>query len=363
MSKVGHAGGMDVDRLRSERLRHHRLSAPASSVAEAASHMTATQAQEFWGGRWALAARTRGHPTLSEVDAAFAEPGSLVRSWTQRGTLHILPARDLAWILGITADRQTRQYATIHRGLGIDADMLTRAESAVRAVLGGGNRLTRPEFGTVLSGIGIDPSGMRGNHIFSALALRLVVVLGPVVPREGGPTRDQYVVAPEEWIPDAEAPADPLAELLVRYIRSHGPAGIGDFGWWAGLPKGLSQQAREGAGERVVEVDDGLFVAADAAPRRSAVDPVRALPPFEEYYLSYADRTVPCAPGFLQRIGPSMNGIVKPVLVADGEIVGVWSHSVAVGKHDRAPVPELFGVADAGDVEVALARFARFITG
>ncbi len=353
---------MELDRLRSERLRHHRLSAPAASVADAAAHMTATQGQEFWGGRWALAARTKGHPTLSEVDAAFAEPGGLVRSWTQRGTLHILPARDLDWILRVTAERQTKQYAGIHRGLGIDADMLTRAEAAVRPVLAGGNRLTRPEFGTVLSVVGIAPSDMRGNHIFSALALRLAVVLGPVVPREAGPTRDQYVVAPEDWIPETAEPADPLAELFVRYIRSHGPAGIGDFGWWAGLPKGLSQQAREGAGDRVVE-EDGLFVTADAAPRRSPVDPVQALPPFEEYYLSYADRTIPCAPAFVQRIGPSMNGIVKPVLVADGEIVGIWSHSVAVGKHHLAPVPELFGDADAAAVNHALARFARFITG
>lgn len=354
---------MNIDRLRRERLRHHRLTAPAASVLEAASHMTATQGQEFWGGRWALAARTKGHPTLSEVDAAFAEPGGLVRSWTQRGTLHILPARDLGWILRVTAERQVKQYAGIHRSLGIDAEMLRRAESAARSVLAGGNRITRPEFGAVLEGIGIDPSAMRGNHIFSALALRQVVVLGPVVPREGAPARDQYVVAPEEWIADAVEPADPLAELFVRYLRAHGPAGLGDFGWWAGLPKGLSQRAREGAGDRVAEIEEGLFTVVDSPPRRSSVDAVLALPPFEEYYLSYLDRTIPCAPEFTQRIGPTLNGIVRPVLVAGGEIVGVWSHSVAVGKHHLAPVPELFAAADPAAVEVALARFARFVTG
>lgn len=352
-----------TDRLRAERLRSHRLSAPAASVADAAAHMTATQAQEFWGGRWALAARTASHPTLSEVDAAFDRPGSLVRSWTQRGTLHIVPARDLAWMLEVTGERQTKQYAGIHRSLGIDADMLARAEAAVRPVLAGGNRITRPEFGQVLDAAGIDPSGMRGNHIFSALALRLVVVLGPVVPREGGPTRDQYVVAPEEWIPDAAAPDDPLAELFVRYLRGHAPAGLDDFGWWAGLPKGLAQRARDGAGGRVAEVDEGIFALTETAPRRREVDRVRALPPFDEYYLSYADRTTACAPEFVQRIGPSMNGIVKPVLVADGEIVGVWSHSVAVGKHHLPPVPEPFGEADDAGVAAALARFARFITG
>lgn len=356
---------MDIDALRTERLRSHRLTAPAATVTAAAAHMTATQAQEFWGGRWALASRAVGDPTLHDVDAAFAHPGGLVRSWTQRGTLHILPSSDLSWMLSVTAERQTKQYAGIHRSLGIDADMLARAETTARSVLAGGNRITRGEFAAMLDGIGIDPTRMRGNHIFSALALREVVVLGPVVPREGGPTREQYVVAPDDWIPDAPRPADPLAEMFVRYIRGHGPAGTGDFGWWAGLPKGLCQRAREGAGDRVIEVEEGLYVSADAAPASSprAGGEVLALPPFEEYYLSYLDRTAPCAPEFTRRIGPSMNGIVKPVLVADGEIVGVWSHSVAVGRHHLAPLPELFGEADDAAVERALARFGRFITG
>src|SRR5690606_36837851 len=57
---AGDDGGMDVTALRAQRLRSHRLSAPAASVADAAAHLLATQAQEFWGGRWALALRSRG---------------------------------------------------------------------------------------------------------------------------------------------------------------------------------------------------------------------------------------------------------------------------------------------------------------
>ncbi len=88
---------------------------------------------------------------------------------------------------------------------------------------------------------------------------------------------------------------------------------------------------------------------AGARPRRNPAAPdVIALPPFEEYYISYADRTVPCAPEFLKAIGPSMNGIVRPIIVARGEIVGVWTHSVAVARHADDPIPELF-TTDAAD--------------
>ena len=52
-------------------------------------------------------------------------------------------------------------------------------------------------------------------------------------------------------------------------------------------------------------------------PRRGAVaaaPEVVALPPFEEYYLSYVDRTVPCAPEFLQgdRPGHERHGAPAP---------------------------------------------------
>ena len=68
---------------------------------------------------------------------------------------------------------------------------------------------------------------------------------------------------------------------------------------------------------------------------------------------------------FLAPIGPSMNGIVRPILVARGEVVGVWTHSLAVGRHTDAPLPELFapGVATDAEVGAALDRYRAFITG
>jgi hypothetical protein len=355
---------MDPARLRSERLRSHRLSAPASDPVAAAQHMLATQAQEFWGGRWAIAARSRGARHLSDVDAAF-DRGELVRSWTMRGTIHIIPARDLRWVLSVTGERQLRGAASRHRALGLDADALARCETAVVAALRGGNRLTRAELFEVLSGIGVDPSNQRGVHVIYALAVGGVICQGAVVPRESGPTREQHLVLTDEWVRDAVTPADPLAELFVRYIDGHGPAGAADFAWWAGLPIGTARRAAEAARDRLTEVEEGLLLA-PARPRRSAAAAeVVALPPFEEYFLAYADRTRVCAPEFLSDIGPGLNGIVRPIIVARGEVAGVWMHSTAVGRHRDHPVPDLLAPDAATDDEVAaaLARYAAFIQG
>lgn len=353
--------------LTERRLRSHRLSAPAPSIAAAAEHMLATQGQEFWGGRWALAARTKGAPTVRDVDAAF-DQGEIVRSWTMRGTIHVIPARDLAWVLSQTGDRQGRAATAVRRGEGLDADELAKAERVVLGALRGGNRLTRKELFAVLEGGGVATNGQRGYHVLVALSVRALVCQGPVVPRQSGPTREQYIVRTDEWIPSPAVPADPLAEFFARYIASHGPAGARDFAWWSGLPLGVSRAAAEAASDRIsVVADDGepVYVSAGAAPRRTAAaHDVIALPPFEEYYLSYADRTVPCAPEFLSRIGPSMNGIVRPILVSRGRVVGVWTHSLAVDRHADAPVPELFAPGAATDAEVAAAldRYRAFIT-
>lgn len=347
------------------RLRSHRLAAPAASPLAAARHMLAVQAQEFWGGRWALAVRSRGAATMRDVDGAF-DRGELVRAWTQRGTLHIIPAADLAWMLSLTADRQLRQGAARHRELGLDDEAIARAERLVRTALRGGNRLPRAEAMAILERGGIDPAGQRGIHTLYLLTLRGVAVLGPVVPREGAPTREQYFVSAEEWIGTGAAPVDPLAEVAVRFVASHGPAGARDLAWWAGLPVGVARQALLAAGERITATGDGPdapYVAAGPAPRRSpSVPSVLALPPFEEYYLPYADRSVPCAPEFATAVGPGRNGMVRPILVDRGRIVGVWTHSLAVGRHAQQPQPEPFTPTDPDAVAAALRRYAAFVT-
>ncbi|GAA1927427.1 winged helix DNA-binding domain-containing protein [Microbacterium aoyamense] len=360
---------MRREKVIEERLRSHRLSAPAQNVTDAARHMLAVQAQEFWGGRLALAARTKGDPTMREVDAAF-DRGEIVRSWTMRGTIHAIPAADLGWVLGLTGERQIRQGAAVHRREGIDDEVVVRAERIARAALRGRDQLTRKELFAAFDAGGVPTAGQRSYHVLTRLSMNPVIVQGPVVPRDGAPTREQYFVLVDEWIPDAAAPADPLAEFFVRFIASHGPAGARDFAWWSGLPLGVARAAESAAAasDRLIVTDDGpeqTYVAAGPRPRRSPnAHEVVALPPFEEYYISYADRTVSCSPEFLAAVGPGVNGMVRPVILARGAIIGVWTHSLAVGRHEDDPLPELFAPDAATHAEVvdALARYRRFVT-
>ncbi|GAA2902019.1 winged helix DNA-binding domain-containing protein [Microbacterium esteraromaticum] len=352
---------MDPRGLLAARLSSHRLTAPAATIVDAARHMLAVQSQDLLAGRWALGVRTRKSPTLDAADAAFAR-GELVRAWTQRGTLHIIPARDLAWVLSVTADRQRQQAAGRHRALGIDGDVLDAAWRVIGPSARDGG-CTRAEIFALLQSAGIDPTGQRGVHLLFALTVAGLICQGPI---EGGRSsggrgpiaREQRFVAVEEWIAAPAHPDDPLAELFVRYVDGHGPAGVRDFAWWSGLTIGAAHDAAERAAGRVREVDHGLF-AALRAPRRSLDEATAfALPAFDEYYISYADRTPVCDAHRLDTVGPGKNGMVRPTLVERGRVAGVWSHADAT----RGAPAELFDPdADPAAAASALARFTRFV--
>lgn len=357
---------MDLGTMRAERLRSHRLTAPARSVADAARHMLAVQAQEFWAGRWALAARTTGAPTLARVDRLF-DRGVLVRAWTQRGTLHIVPAEDLGWMLQVTGERQLRMAAPRYRELGLGPEEFATAERVIVGALRGGNGLTRAELFALLEGAGIATAAQRGLHAIQNLALRGIVCQGSVVAKPEGASREQRFVLTDERIRDSVQPRDPAAEMFVRYIVGHGPATAADFAWWAGATLGAARAAASASesDDRIREVDDGVY-AASVRPRRSPrAASVLALGLFEEYYISYTDRTVGCPPEHLDAIGPGKNGMVRPILLRDGVVIGTWRHSTAVGRRADDPVPELLTPAAASDAEVAAAldRYAAFITG
>lgn len=346
---------MKTSTLLSERLRSHRLSAPASSVTAAAAHMLAVQSQDLTAGRWALAVRSRGEPTLRDVDRAF-DRGELVRAWTMRGTLHTVAARDLRWMLSVTAERQRQQAAGRRRQLGIDSAMVDAVQRAVLPPLRDGG-LTRSEMFAVFTATGIDPSGQRGIHLLSELTLAGLICQGPVVAREGT-TREQRFVLVEEHVREHATPADPLAEFFARFIDGHGPAGVADFAWWSGLTLGQSREARDRAAQRIVEVEDDLFASARRPRRSAARADVIALGGFDEYYISYADRTAVCAPEHLAAVGPGKNGMVRATLIEGGRVIGCWTHTAA----SLGAAPELFQTpTDPDAVEQALARFARFI--
>ncbi len=346
-------GGM-TDVLQ-QRLASHLLGGVrGATLVDTARHMMATQAQELWGGKFALSVRTAGAPSAREVDAAF-DRGELVRTWPFRGTLHILAATDVEFALTVARDRVVSRATEPHRRrLGLAADDYGRAERIVRKALASGP-LSRSEVFDAMAASGLDPAGNRGTHLIVAIALRGVVHWGPTVLHASGSASQQLLRLNDDLPAQAPVPQQCNAEMYRRYLRGHGPATPEDFAWWSGF---TLTQARAAAAEITGEVD------LDGEGRQSlretpggvvpvAAEPEQLLPSFDEYFLSYRDRVLTCAPEFVSAVGPTKNGMVAPILVRDGVIIATW-------KRDGTMVPFDESLS-AAEREAALARYRAHI--
>ena len=309
--------------------------------------MLGVQAQDLPGAKWSLGLRTTGG-TEAAVDAAL-DAGEVVRSWPLRGTLHMVAAEDISWLLALTGSRRIRGAASRRKALGITDSDLGRAEETVRAALAGRCILPRDELLARLRAAGVATDGQRGYHLIWHLAHAGTLVMG------AAHGRGQTFALLEDWvmIPPALDRDEALGELALRYLRSHGPASDADLARWAGIPLGEARRGRAicGAALATIEIGgDTYHLDPETLDRETGAAPppgTRALllPGFDEYLLGYGDRSAVLAPGHADRIVPGGNGLFRPTIVVDGQVVGTWRRTSRAG--EIVVIPRLFGPLDA----------------
>lgn len=337
------------------------------SVPVAVRWMTASQAQDLQAALWAVGLRVRGSG-LGDVRAAL-DNGSVVRSWPMRGTLHLVAPEDLRWMLGLTAERLTRSIAGRHRELDITWTDIEKCRDAALEQLAGGGALSRAELFAVFEAAGQPTTGQRGIHILGTLCRHAWLVQGPLSGNQ------QLMVAFDDWIPESRAleGQEAIAEFMLRYFRSHGPATIRDFAWWTQLPLAEVRAAFEQIRSKLVELEFGgssYWVSPETAALLDDGVPgqrsVHLLPGFDEFLLGYQDRSLVLAPEHANKIVPGGNGVFKKTLVAGGEVIGTWGRA-GTGR-SAAVVPELFddtrllGPAAQAAFTKAADRYLAFLT-
>ena len=344
------------------RLVAQRLAGPrAATPLEAVRRLTALQAQDFPGALTSVALRTASGGRAA-VEAAL-NSGDVVRTWPMRGTLHLIAAEDLDWLIGLLGPRMLTGAPARRPQLSItDADIEKAGVIAVDA-LGGGGQLRRSEILAALADGGVETTGQRGYHLLWYLSQSSTLCLGPIVDGE------QRFVLVDEWIraPRRLEGDAALAELADRFFRSHGPATVKDLARWANLKitearTGLAS-AREGL-ERL-DVDGVEHFLDPETPDRLAACRAEArgtflLPGFDEFVLGYGERGAVLEPEHANRIVPGGNGVFRPTVVHGGQIVGTWGFTGRGAKRTVTATP--FTEWPRG-VEAAIPRLAEALAG
>jgi hypothetical protein len=339
------------------RLVAQRIAGPrAASPADAVRRLLAVQGQDYPGALTSVALRTAG-AKRGDVEAVL-DRGEVVRSWPMRGTLHLVPAEDLGWLLALCGPRLLAGAARRRAQLGIADRDAEHARELAQHALSGGRRLGRTALLQALADGGVDVSGQRGYHLLWYAAQTGSVVLGPTDGLE------QQFVLSDEWIraPRRLDGDEALRELSLRYFTGHGPATVADLVRWSGLTVRAVRAGLALAREELITIDvDGteLWMHAGTAEllaeHRREAEGLFLLPGFDEFVLGYADRSCAVPAEFADRIVPGGNGMFRATVVHGGRVVGTWRRTGSGTR--RTVTAEPFTAFDA-DVAAAIAEVA-----
>lgn len=323
------------------------------------------QAQVLSATALGMRARSAGLSAAS-VNRALKDERSIVRTWLMRGTLHVVAAEDVRWLVDLLGPVFSRTATRRHAQLGLDDDLKTRGVAAIRRILSDSEPLTRYELVDRLRRwkVTLDPKTQAPIHLIGLAALQGILCLGP--DRDDG---DATYVLMDDWVPPGPARSreTALTELGRRYFAAYGPATVEDLSAWSGLSmidaRSAVSGARAGLADVMIQGRPGFLLKEllkfDAKPRKTDV---RLLPAFDTYLLGYRRRDL-AMPIPLQRRLQRGGGWLHPAVVINGRAVAAWGLRKSGGRRGQVTV-ELFGPmspAVRAGIEMEVDDIGRFL--
>jgi hypothetical protein len=315
-------------RLQGQGLLRTAEEAPANG-AQVAKMLCGIQAQEMPAA--SLAVRPR-HRTLTAADVHHArvEERTIVRTWALRSTLHLLATEDLGWLMALLGPTMVAAGKRRRSELGLDEATYTDAVRLVKRTLAEQGPMTRAAIFEHLASCGLRLEGQARPHLLGRVAQEGIICFGP----DQG-TEPTYVLL-HDWLGqplpgEAMAEETAHAELTRRYLAAYGPATPQDQAAWSGLPITRTRAAWQQVTDELVEIEvEGQpawlrkvdMARLDATPAATPV--VCLLPRYDMYLLGYQDRKHTVPERYAMRVNAG-GGIVHPIVLVDGRVVGTWA--------------------------------------
>lgn len=303
------------------------ISAPHhKSVKDITSHLFALQAQDYPGALWALGLRLPDSTQLDIENAIINK--ELVRTWPMRGTLHFIEPHDAKWMLELSTPRLLGGVQKRRNYLGLTEKILEDSRDIIIKALKGNKSLTRDAMVQTLIDAGIPMKTQWGYHILWWISQTGTTIFGP---NQG---KQQTIVLLDEWISHSKTYStreEALAEYARRYFIGHGPATVNDLARWSGQNVTDMKKATENASTHLksLKIDNKTYwMDKDLPEKIDATEAVFLLPGFDEYMLGYQDRSMIISNEDFEKVVPGKNGMFKPTIVSNGEIIGTWSKTV-----------------------------------
>lgn len=320
--------------------------------------MGAMQAQDYNMAKWAIGIRT-SCSSEQAVEEAFNK-GEILRTHVMRPTWHFVAPENIRWMLPLTAQKVISSMKSRDKALGLTEEIYMKSYRIFEKVLKDKQHLTREELMAAFAAHQLPVNTSQLYHLLLGAESNGIICSGAIRQKQ-----HTYALL-EERVPKTKLlhKDEALAKLAKIYFTSHGPATLQDFVWWSGLSTTEAKHALEMVKSEFVSEKSETKVywmnhisAADTMSE----DLVHMLPAFDEYVISYKDRKV-VLPAENHTKAISSNGIFRPVMVKNGQVIGIWKKA---STKDKIILPEFFEQPDQQTqnlTEKAIGEFSRFIT-
>jgi hypothetical protein len=315
--------------VRARRLARSRLLAPAPSVVEAVKANAVVQAQVLSAAELGTALRVESG-TVADVREALYETRAIVKTWSIRGTLHLVAADELPlWAAAVRGRKpywREREWLAAH---DLTARSAERLFAAIADALDG-RRLARAELADeVAARIGRRHEGLLSGYgqLLAPPTYQGTLCFGP--PEGANVTfvrADQWIGGWREVDPD-----EARREVLRRFLSGYGPANPDAFTHWSGFGRDAAKalfQELSGELTHVAVEGKNLWLLDDADLDADATS-VRLVPQYDPYVIGFRPRE-PMLPEVVKaRIREGGRGKLEGVasqrvVLVDGVVRGLW---------------------------------------
>ncbi len=289
---------------------------PARQPTDVAERLLAIQAQDPRGARLAIRARTAGL-TAADIDRELTERRSLLITWLNRGTLHLIRSQDYPLLQLLTTPPLRTAVARRLAQEGVAPAAADRGVAVIERAVAEEGPLGRTDLRERLNRAGVPTAGQALVHLLVRASIEGRIIRGPMAGREHAYARV------EDWLPGVGPPPPretALAELARRYLAGHGPASAPDLARWAGLPLRDARAGLQALSGRLREDAGGLVeLAGTRRPRAQAAD--RLLGAFEPVLMGWRSRA-----DVLGAFEPRLvtGGIFRGFALVGGRAAGGW---------------------------------------
>jgi len=340
-------------RLKSQQICCSQFSSPSELV----SYMGALQAQDFAWSKWAVGLRLTDS-SESQIENAISE-SEILRTHVLRPTWHIVSGQDINWMLDLTAPQIKNTANAHHRALGLTPEILEKSAHIIKQALLGHKSLSRDELNSHLEAAGIITTDQRSAHILFSMELEQLLCSGTVKKKQHSYALLAERVEQKERLSSDDA----VKKLAAKYFHSHGPATVEDFSWWSGLNLTKARRGLElaSADLQSFTLSNSVYWFSKAITDVEKVSGAFLLPAYDEFIISYKDRSAALPSAHLQKV-LNKNGIFWPVVVIDGQVHGTWARTI---KKDRVNINvtgfRSFNLKQKKLIEKAASQFGGFI--